>query len=82
MCDDCHILLRALDAANRRIEELEAERDVAVTMIPPKNKRLQMINGLKAQGLSYAQIGDKLGISRQRVYQIQKAGESPAPDEP
>jgi len=34
------------------------------------NTRNEAIRKLKGKGLSYAQIGDAYGISRQRVFQI------------
>ncbi len=34
------------------------------------NTRNEAIKKLKGKGLSYAQIGDVYGISRQRVFQI------------
>jgi len=37
-----------------------------------KNPNYQMINELRNQGKSFQQIGDYLGISRQRVHQIVK----------
>ena len=73
MCEHCVALLEALQIANRRIEELEKERDFAATLVKSVPKRIADINLLRQQGMSYDAIGRLYGISKQRVHQLIKS---------